>query len=148
MPRLATMSMDLKASGVNGGRIPESRNSMIQGREKLKRKEKVSQRVKITSYDLLVFTNRGTSGRDYDALCEAIDRLAGTRITTNIRQNLLPANGIENPVRQLDLDPEQSAIQPHVCGGSRRHQSGRSCRAVLHRPYVASILVREAPATS
>jgi len=53
--------------------------------EKLKRKEKVSQRVRITSYDLLVFTNRGTSGRDYDALCEAIDRLAGTRITTNIR---------------------------------------------------------------
>jgi plasmid replication initiation protein len=53
--------------------------------EKLKRQEKVSQRVKITSYDLLVFTNRGTSGRDYDALCEAIDRLAGTRITTNIR---------------------------------------------------------------
>jgi plasmid replication initiation protein len=53
--------------------------------EKLKRKEKVSQRVRITSYDPLVFTNRGTSGRDYDALCEAIDRLAGTRITTNIR---------------------------------------------------------------
>jgi plasmid replication initiation protein len=53
--------------------------------EKLKRQEKVSQRVKITSYDLLVFTNRGTSGRDYDALCEAIYRLAGTRITTNIR---------------------------------------------------------------
>jgi len=53
--------------------------------EKLKRKEKVSQRVRITSYDLLVFTNRGTSGRDYDALCEAIDRLSGTRITTNIR---------------------------------------------------------------
>jgi len=53
--------------------------------EKLKQKEKVSQRVRITSYDLLVFTNRGTSGRDYDALCEAIDRLAGTRITTNIR---------------------------------------------------------------
>jgi hypothetical protein len=53
--------------------------------EKVKRQEKVSQRVKITSYDLLVFTNRGTSGRDYDALCDAIDRLAGTRITTNIR---------------------------------------------------------------
>jgi plasmid replication initiation protein len=53
--------------------------------EKLKRNEKVSPRVRITSYDLLVFTNRGTSGRDYVALCEAIDRLAGTRITTNIR---------------------------------------------------------------
>ena len=30
--------------------------------EKLKRKEPVGQRVRITSYDLLVFTNRGTSG--------------------------------------------------------------------------------------
>src|SRR5579862_5493972 len=53
--------------------------------EKLKRGEAVGPRVRITSYDLLVFTNRGTAGKDYDALCEAIDRLAGTRITTNIR---------------------------------------------------------------
>jgi plasmid replication initiation protein len=53
--------------------------------EKLKRKEKVGPRVKITSYDLLVFTNRGTSGPEYDGLVKAIDRLAGTRITTNIR---------------------------------------------------------------
>src|SRR5579862_5456545 len=53
--------------------------------EKMKRGEPVSSRLRITSYELLVFTNRGTSGKDYDALCEAIDRLAGTRITTNIR---------------------------------------------------------------
>lgn len=53
--------------------------------EKLKRGEQVGPRVRITSYDLLVFTNRGTAGKDYLALCEAIERLAGTRITTNIR---------------------------------------------------------------
>src|SRR5580693_2240218 len=53
--------------------------------EKLKRKEPVGQRVRITSYDLLVFTNRGTSWPEYDGLVKAIDRLAGTRITTNIR---------------------------------------------------------------
>ncbi|HEY1757712.1 MAG TPA: replication initiator protein A [Bryobacteraceae bacterium] len=52
--------------------------------EKLKRKEPVGPRVRITSYDLLVFTNRGTSGPEYDGLVKAIDRLAGTRITTNI----------------------------------------------------------------
>jgi hypothetical protein len=52
--------------------------------EKLKRGEPVGQRLRITSHDLLVFTNRGTAGKDYEALCEAIDRLAGTRITTNI----------------------------------------------------------------
>lgn len=44
----------------------------------------VSQRVRINSRDLLIFTNRGTSGRDYMALIEALDRLEGTRIRTNI----------------------------------------------------------------
>src|ERR1700677_3192004 len=53
--------------------------------DKLKRGETAGPRGRITSYDLLVFTNRGTAGKDYNALCEAIDRLAGTRITTNIR---------------------------------------------------------------
>src|SRR5271168_4800106 len=53
--------------------------------EKLKRNEPVGHRVRITSRDLLVFTNRGTSGKDYQALVEALDRLAGTRIKTNIR---------------------------------------------------------------
>jgi hypothetical protein len=52
--------------------------------EKLKRKEEVGPRVRITSRDLLVFANRGTAGKDYDALCEALDRLEGTRIKTNI----------------------------------------------------------------
>jgi plasmid replication initiation protein len=53
--------------------------------EKLKRGEAVGQRLRITSHDLLQFTNRGTGGKDYEALCEGIDRLAGTRITTNIQ---------------------------------------------------------------
>jgi plasmid replication initiation protein len=52
---------------------------------KLKRGEMVSQRVRINSHELLIFTNRGTAGKDYAALTEALDRLAGTRISTNIR---------------------------------------------------------------
>ncbi|EMB14853.1 replication initiator protein A [Rhodopirellula europaea] len=52
---------------------------------KLKRNEPVTQHVRITARDLLIFTNRGTSGPEYDALEEAIDRLAGTRISTNIQ---------------------------------------------------------------
>ncbi|MEM9766238.1 MAG: replication initiator protein A [Pseudomonadota bacterium] len=47
--------------------------------------ERVSARVRISSRDLLIFANRGTAGKDYAALIEAIDRLAGTRISTNIR---------------------------------------------------------------
>lgn len=52
---------------------------------KLKNNEEVSPRVRINSRDLLIFTNRGTAGKDYTALVEAIDRLAGTRISTNIK---------------------------------------------------------------
>lgn len=52
---------------------------------KLKNGDPVSPRVLINSRDLLIFTNRGTSGKDYTALTEAMDRLAGTRISTNIK---------------------------------------------------------------
>lgn len=47
--------------------------------------EEVSPRVRINSVDLLRFTNRGTAGKDYQALGSALQRLGGTRITTNIR---------------------------------------------------------------
>ena len=43
------------------------------------------QRVRINSRDFLMFTNRGTGGKDYQAICDAITRLDGTRIQTNIR---------------------------------------------------------------
>jgi plasmid replication initiation protein len=52
---------------------------------KLKNGEQVSKRVRINSRDLLVFTNRGTAGKDYEALQEAIERIRGTTISTNIR---------------------------------------------------------------
>ena len=45
---------------------------------------KVSRRIKINTHDLLKFCNRGTAGKDYKAICEAIDRLSGTRISTNV----------------------------------------------------------------
>lgn len=53
--------------------------------EKRKLGEPISPRVRINSRELLVFVNRGTAGKDYKALQEAVDRLAGTRISTNIR---------------------------------------------------------------
>jgi plasmid replication initiation protein len=52
---------------------------------KLKNGETVSKRVKINSRDLLIFTNRGTAGKDYEALQEALERIRGTTISTNIR---------------------------------------------------------------
>ena len=52
---------------------------------KINNGEEVSKRVRINSADLLRFTNRGVSGRDYMALQEALERVRGTTITTNIR---------------------------------------------------------------
>lgn len=52
---------------------------------KLKNGETVSKRVRINSRELLKFTNRGTSGRDYMALQEAVERIRGTTIATNVR---------------------------------------------------------------
>jgi plasmid replication initiation protein len=41
--------------------------------------------VRFTVYNFLVTTNRGTSGDDYQRLQQALERLAGTRITTDIK---------------------------------------------------------------
>jgi plasmid replication initiation protein len=49
------------------------------------RGEKVSKRIRINSHDFLKFTNRGVGGKDYTAFIESLERLGGTRITTNIR---------------------------------------------------------------
>jgi plasmid replication initiation protein len=43
--------------------------------------------VRMTAYDLLVSTNRHTGGGDYEQLTEALRRLSGTRIETNIMTN-------------------------------------------------------------
>lgn len=44
----------------------------------------LSKRVKIDPYAFLIFTQRGVGGRDYDALCDSLDRIDGTRFRTNI----------------------------------------------------------------
>lgn len=44
----------------------------------------VGQVLRLRAHDLLVATNRETSGDGYRRLCLAFERLAGTRITTNI----------------------------------------------------------------
>lgn len=44
----------------------------------------ISSRLRLRAYDLLVATNRDTSGRGYMQLREALERLQGTQIATNI----------------------------------------------------------------
>ena len=51
---------------------------------RLNRGEAVSRVMRFNPRDLLIFVNRGTGGKDYEAFCEALDRLMGTVIKTNI----------------------------------------------------------------
>lgn len=50
----------------------------------INRGEEVSQNVRFKAYDLLVATNRNTAGTGYAQLKAALERLAGTRISTNL----------------------------------------------------------------
>lgn len=44
----------------------------------------IGRTVRLRARDLLVYCNRGTSGAEYDSLAKAFERLAGTRIRTDI----------------------------------------------------------------
>jgi plasmid replication initiation protein len=52
---------------------------------KMNEGETPSPYVSIVAKDLLIFVNRSIGGKDYDALVEALQRLDGTRIRTNVR---------------------------------------------------------------
>ncbi|NCC23495.1 MAG: RepB family plasmid replication initiator protein [Alphaproteobacteria bacterium] len=47
---------------------------------------KISKTMRFKAYDLLVATNRQTSGRGYELLKDSLRRLQGTQIETNLRQ--------------------------------------------------------------
>src|ERR1017187_7246101 len=49
--------------------------------------ETLAQTLHLNAHDLLVWTNRETSGDAYRRLIDAFERLSGTRITTNIKAN-------------------------------------------------------------
>ncbi len=51
----------------------------------MKAGQEPQQRVRINCRDFLKFTQRGEGGKDYSAICDAIERLDGTRIRTNIK---------------------------------------------------------------
>jgi len=46
--------------------------------------EEIPKTVEIDPYSFFLFTQRGTGGRDYQALCDSLDRIDGTRYRTNV----------------------------------------------------------------
>src|SRR6056297_3883626 len=90
----------------------------------------VSRRLSLRAHDLLVATNRDTSGDAYRRLREAFERLAGTRITTNI------ATGGEETTRGFGLIEAWEIV--------RRTRSGRmvSVRVVLSDWLYRAVLTK------
>jgi len=78
---------------------------------KLNNGEPVSKRVRVNTRDLLIFTNRGTSGRDYMALTESLERIRGTTISTNIR------SGDEEQIDTFGLIESSSIRRKHGLDG-------------------------------
>lgn len=78
---------------------------------KLRHGEAVSPRVRINARELLIFTNRGTSGREYGSLMDALDRLEGTRIRTNI------VTGDEEQIDGFGLIDASSVRRKHGLDG-------------------------------
>jgi len=79
---------------------------------KLNKGEKISRRVRINSHELLMFTNRGTAGKDYQSLEASLKRLAGTIISTNIR-----INEEEEEVRVFSLVDSATIRRKHGMDG-------------------------------
>ena len=66
--------------------------------------------VRITTHDLLVSTNRNTGGIVYERLEHALDRLAGTRIKTNIETGDEKIDTEFRPHRMVRLQPQGSGF--------------------------------------
>jgi plasmid replication initiation protein len=69
--------------------------------------------VRFTAYDFLIATKRGTSGGDYERLRDALNRLAGTQITTNIvtgRHRLAKGFGIIDSWDVIEKKPGDSRM--------------------------------------
>jgi len=76
--------------------------------EALNRGREVSRTLRVTAYDLLIATNRTLDGDSYQRLKMALDRLAGTRIKTNIRtqgKRIIDSFGIIDKYHIVEKSP-------------------------------------------
>lgn len=81
--------------------------------EALNRGTPIQQTIRFTAYDLLVSTNRNTRGDDYERLRNALDRLSGTRIKTEIKtggQKITSGFGIIDKWRVVEKSPDNSRM--------------------------------------
>jgi hypothetical protein len=82
--------------------------SQIMGAKKAGRP--YSRDVSFTAFDFLVFSNRNTGGKDYEALKDSLNRLDGTRLRTNIK------TGNEEVTKGFGLIEGYTIRQEHLDG--------------------------------
>ena len=85
---------------------------MVAGLER-GREDATNRTVRFTVHDFLVTTNRGVGGDDYRRLQESFDRLAGTRIKTDIRtggQRVTDNFGIFERVRIVEKSQDDERM--------------------------------------
>ncbi len=76
-----------------------------------------SRTIKATAHDILISTNRGTSGRDYEALKSALRRLRGTGIETNIKMDGVSENrefSLIQSWRTIEKNPQGNMIAVEI----------------------------------
>lgn len=79
----------------------------------MNRGREVKRTVCITAYDLLIATNRPSGGRGYVLLEKAFQRLAGTRIYTNVKvggRRIREGFGLIESYRILEKSPDNSRM--------------------------------------
>ena len=82
-------------------------------RSAINRKRPLSRTVRLTAYDLLIATNRDTGGRSYALLEQAFQRLAGTKIFTNIKtggNRIREGFGLIESYRIVEKSPRDSRM--------------------------------------
>ncbi len=75
--------------------------------------EAPSRKVRFKAYDLLVTTNRQVSGQGYKLLRQSLERLAGTRIETNIKTNdkqIIQGFGVIDSYEIIVNDPQTNRM--------------------------------------
>lgn len=76
-------------------------------------REDLGRTVRFTAYDFLVSTNRDTSGRAYERMAAALDRLRGTTIVTNIEtdsQRERHGFGLIDAYRVIERDADDRMV--------------------------------------
>ena len=80
-------------------------------------RENISRVVRFTAYDFLVATNRSTSGLSYQRMTEALNRLSGTRIETNIvtgSQRERAGFGLIDAWRVIERGPDNRMVAVEI----------------------------------